>query len=190
MARFHSLEVKVTQLQQEVIEKCAPPQLDYSVLPPPMDFHAFTPTASLQHLPSESASEGLTSYLPEAETSRILSPLQDITSRSNVVDTVGGDFNVPSEDVTAALQACRSRRNLAARLAGKIFSPWERSGSNCRGVLGKTALDGQKVKAIYSVCMQHFPLQRLETKTAADKEMRNAIDEVCQRTKIPATENA
>ncbi len=78
---------------------------------------------------------------------------------------------------------CKSRRNLAARLAAKIFSVQERQGSNCRGVLGKTPLDVCRVKAIYSVCMQNFPLQRLETQMLADKEMRNAIDELCRKTK-------
>lgn len=65
------------------------------------------------------------------------------------------------------------------RLAGMIFTPYERSRSNCRGVLGNTALDVYKVKAIYAACMQHFPLQHLETQLMADIEMRTAIDERC-----------
>ena len=43
--------------------------------------------------------------------------------------------------------------------------------------------DAYCVKAIYCVCMQYFPLQRLETQFLADKEMRTAIDETCRKTK-------
>ena len=96
------------------------------------------------------------------------------------------DYCIQAEDISFALTACRSRRNLAARLAAKVFSPQQRLGSNCRGVLGKKALNGAKVKAIFNACMQHFPLQRLESASSSEKEMRNAIDEVCRKTKFPA----
>ena len=88
--------------------------------------------------------------------------LQDISWRSNVAATPG-EFVIPPEDVAVAAQSCRSRRNLAARLATAIFPPHERAGSNCCGVLGKTALNGLKVKAIYTTSLQHFPLQRRKT---------------------------
>ena len=86
--------------------------------------------------------------------------LQDISWRSNVAATPG-EFVIPQEDVAVAAQSCRSRRNLAARLATAIFPPHERAGSNCRGVLGKTALNGLKVKAIYTTSLQHFRLSDL-----------------------------
>ena len=54
-----------------------------------------------------------------------------------------------------------------------------RAGSNCHGKQGKTVLDREKLKA----CMHYFPLQHLETQIMADKEMRNAVDEVCRKTK-------
>ena len=54
---------------------------------------------------------------------------------------------------------------------------------NCHGMQGKAALDGEKLKAIFATYMHHFQLQRLETKIMADKEMRNAVDEVCTKTK-------
>ena len=104
-------------------------------------------------------------------------PLSDITNETGLC--------IPVEDISSALQACRSRRNLAARLTAKMFSPQQRFGSNCRGVLGKKALNGPKVKAIYDACMQHFPLQRLESASASEKEMRNSKDEVCRKTKPP-----
>ena len=47
----------------------------------------------------------------------------------------------------------------------------------------ETALNREKLKAIFATCMKHFPLQRLETQLMADKEMRNAVDEVCRKTK-------
>ena len=62
------------QLQREVVEKCAPPPLDYSVFPPPMDYSAFTLTAPLRTLPSESATQS-TPYLPETD-----NPLPSSTS--------------------------------------------------------------------------------------------------------------
>ena len=113
--------------------------------------------------------------------------LQDISWRSNVAATPG-EFVIPQEDVAVAAQSCRSRRNLAARLATAIFPSHEKAGSNCCGVLGKTALNGLKVKAIYTTSLQHFPLQRLETRTMAEKDMRNAIDKVCRKTKTVAVQ--
>ena len=94
---------------------------------------------------------------------------------------------MPADVVATAVFGCRSRRNLAARLAAKVFTVRERQASNCHGVMGKTPLDIFRVKAIYAVSMHHFPLQRLEMKVIADKEMRTAIDEVCRKTKrLPA----
>lgn len=76
-----------------------------------------------------------------------------------------GDYFVvpPPNAVNSALQACRSRRNLAARLAAKIFAVPERSGRNCRCVVGKKAVDIFKVKAIYDACMQQFPCRVLRS---------------------------
>ena len=90
---------------------------------------------------------------------------------------------MPPDVVSSVILECKSRRNMAARLAGKLFNVHERCRSNCRGVLGKTALDVHRVKAIFSTCMQHFSLQHLETQVLADKEMRTAIDELCRKTK-------
>ena len=64
-----------------------------------------------------------------------------------------------------------------------MYTLRERAGSNCSGKQGKSALDGEKLKAIFATCMHHFPLQRLETQLMADKKMRNAVDEVCRKTK-------
>ena len=111
--------------------------------------------------------------------------LRDVSSLANIIPTGTQEgYAVPPDIVGVVLIGCKSRRNLAARLASRIFSANERCGSNCRGVLGKTPLDVNRVKAIYSICMQHFPLQHLETQLAADKEMRTTIDELCQKTKI------
>lgn len=112
--------------------------------------------ASLLPLPSETATQGST---PPCDSRMLSLVLQDISFRCNVIAFKGGNFNVPAEVVSAVLQACRSRTNLAARLAVKVFSAQERSNSNCQGGLGKTALDGQKLKGIYSVCMWNFPLK-------------------------------
>ena len=61
-------------------------------------------------------------------------PLQDISNRN-----VGsGELVIAQEDVVQCLAACKSRRNLAARLANKLFTTEEKFGSNCRGACGKT----------------------------------------------------
>ena len=46
-----------------------------------------------------------------------------------------------------------------------------------------------KVAAIFSAAMKYFPLQRLETGTMAEKEMRNAVDECCSKIKPPVPQN-
>ena len=121
-------------------------------------------------------------FQPELSTpsSQIPTPLRDISN---------GVGYVSHGDVLQCLNACRSRRNFASRLALKAFTPTERAGSNCRGACGKKALNCFKVKAIYQLCVQHFPLDRLETSSGAEKEMRNAIDEACRKTKTTETEN-
>ena len=74
--------------------------------------------------------------------------LQDASSLANVISAVVGGYNIAGDIVNLVLQGCRFRRNLAARLAEKMYTLRERAGSNCRGKQGKTALDGEKLKAI------------------------------------------
>ena len=168
LCRLDALEGKVTELKKEV-EKCAPPAegtLVQNPMPMPIPMPYF----------EGSPSEFFGSPPP---------PLQDRTN----CDFGGTDSIIPQEDLRAALNACRSRRSLAARLALRLFTPQERAGSNCRGVLGKRLLHRAKVAAIFSTSMKYFPLQRLETSTMAEKEMRNAVDECCRKTKLPVPQN-
>ena len=117
--------------------------------------------------------------------------LVDLSNRSVGGGAVASEHAIAQEDVDRCLAACRSRRNLAARLANRIFSTEEKAKSNCRGLCGKKALNCLKVKAILSTCITHYPLDWLETGATAEKEMRNAIDKVCRKTKAaPGTENA
>ena len=113
----------------------------------------------------------------------VSSPLQELNYSNNVQE-----YCVPDEILYTALSACKSRRNLASRLATKIFTIEERVRSNSRGLCGKKALNSIKLNAIHKVCIKNFPLERLETKTMAEKDMRNAIDEACRKTK-PITES-
>ena len=111
-------------------------------------------------------------------TPRMQSPaLQDISNRS----VGGGEFLIAQEDEVQFLAACKSRRNLAARLANKLFTTEEKFGSNCRGACGKTALNYLKVQAIFATCFKHYSLDRLKTGTTAERELHNAIDEVCRK---------
>ena len=62
----------------------------------------------------------------------MLSPaLQDISNRS----VGGGEFLIAQKDMVQCLAAYKSRRNLAAWLANKLFTMEEKFGSNCRDTL-------------------------------------------------------
>ena len=98
-------------------------------------------------------------------------------------------YSIPPALVVSCLHGCKSRRNLAGRLAAQIFPAEERKLSNVRSALGKKRLDPLKVNAIFTVCLQKFPLDRLETRLLVGKDMRNAVDETCRKTKIPGCEN-
>ena len=146
--RVNCLEEKVTLLKQDMT-KSAPLPVE-PVFPHPA---AYLPP----YLPgAQMTTPGSAPPLPNSESPQMfsLTALQDI---SNAV----GSVHVQRDILDAAIQCCRSRRNLAARLAGRVFSFRERAGSNCQGVLGKTALNSQRVRN-YSIWMQHLPLQRLE----------------------------
>ena len=83
----------------------------------------------------------------------------------------------------------RTTFNRAARLACKLFFPDERWAKNVRGVCGKKTLNSLKVQAIFQTSLCHFLLEHLETKTVAEKDLRNAVDVVCRKTKtVAATE--
>ena len=47
---------------------------------------------------------------------------------------------------------CRSRKNVAGKLALAIFTLDERKTSNCHGVRGKKKLDPSRLKAIKQAC--------------------------------------
>ena len=110
--------------------------------------------------------------------------LQDTSSQANIISPFVRGYHIAGDIVNLVLHGYRSRRNLAARLAAKMYTLCERASSNCRGKQGKAALDGEKLKASFATCMHHFPLQHLESQIMADKEMCNAVDEVCRKIKM------
>ena len=112
-------------------------------------------------------------------------PLQEINLDSSVNLE---DFSIPREHIISGLNGCRSRRNLMSRLTTRIFTAEERLSSNSRGLCGKRALNSIKLDAIHRVCLKHFPLDRLEQESHVQRDMRNAIDEACRKTK-PESEN-
>ena len=61
------------------------------------------------------------------------SALLDISKRSGGTSE---SYTIAHEDVDQCLTTCRSRRNLAACLAKKLFSEQEKVTSNSRGVCG------------------------------------------------------
>ena len=64
----------------------------------------------------------------------VSSPLQELNYCSNVQE-----YSVPDDILYTSLSACKSRRNLASRLATKIFTIEERVRSNSRGM--RNAID-------------------------------------------------
>ena len=90
------------------------------------------------------------------------SPLQELSLRDNIQRESA--YNIPDGILYNCLSSCKSRKNLAARLAAKVFTIEERTTSNSRVLCGKNALDGVKLKAIHDLCIKQFPLERLETK--------------------------
>ena len=118
-------------------------------------------------------------------------PFEERTNFVSPLNQSGGEdtYSIPPTLVASCLHGCKSRRNLAGRLAAQIFPAEERKLSNVKGALGKKRLDPLKANAIFTVCLQKFPLDRLETRLLAEKDMRNAVDETCRKTKIPGCEN-
>ena len=172
ICKFELIVARLDQLQSDVDE------LKHTRVFTPVD----TTTTNLPEPPPPM--NYLPEPLPPKETDfwQMQTPLLDISNRS--VGSVTQEYAVTREDVDMCLLSCRSWRNLAARLAKKIFFIQERATSNCREVCGKKALDQSRVKAIHATCMKHYPLERLEMAITAEKDMRNAIDEVCRKTKI------
>ena len=190
---FDSLEAKIAALQhvatqsspQPAREFCVPPLPSY-IPEMPMTGFATEPATPLAELPMYHWQESSAFKSPT-----IPLQLQDISNSYLNVSSVGGtaSYHIPVEDIAFALNACRSRRNLAGHSVVEIFTKRERAMSNCRGKLGKTVLNSLKVKAIYSTCMKCYPLQRLENTAMTDREMRNAIDEICRKSRAVEAEN-
>ena len=60
-----------------------------------------------------------------------------------------------------------SRQNFATNLMCKLFPKAERENSNVNGVLGKSALDKDKIEYIRSVTFKMYPLEQKETEESA-----------------------
>ena len=124
---------------------------------------------------------------PEAE-SMILREIENLPSSApGVLRDIGnlpnqdGKFIISQSIINRAMSGCRSRRNLAGRLTQILFTEEEKVASNVRGVGRKQPLNELKVDSIREVCYQQFPLDRTEPNINADKDVRNAMDEVCRK---------
>ena len=175
---FHAIESRLTQMQADIDEL-------KSAHPPSASSQEESLSEVEVRLPASTPVPVLSSTMVQQTPARrsstsAPSALTDATNRSSSV----GDYCIAQEDVEYCIATCKSRRNLAARLAMRIFSLQERFGSNCRGVGGKRALNVFKTRAIFNTGLQHYPLQGLETNFSAEREMRNAVDEVCRKTRL------
>ncbi len=65
---------------------------------------------------------------------------------------------IAQEDVAHCLKACKSRQNLAGRLASRLFSAQDRVVSNCRGVCEKTPSTISKCKHYTPAALPTTPL--------------------------------
>lgn len=116
-------------------------------------------------------------------------PVSISTTPCKMSVNIQADFVIETNMVLTALQGCLSWRNLAARRAVRTFTPEERIVSNCWGVCGKQALNTTRLDAIMRMCLKYFPLDCLEKEVNAFKDMRNAVDEACRKTKLNDSEN-
>ena len=119
---------------------------------------------------------------PDSSDMQMMAVLQDIFFRTNITSPLIRCYVIPNEVLTLALQSCRMRRNLAARLAVKIYTLRERTGSNCRGKRE------DRIRPREAESYLHFLYAALSTVNVrdtakVDKEMRNAVDEVCWKSK-------
>ena len=105
------------------------------------------------------------------------------TGLSGSVSSEGQKVSVAHTILRQCMNGCKSRRNLAGRLTQTLFTENEKRISNVRGVAGKVALDVWKVEAIQEACYQQFPADRTESKIATDRELRNAMDEICRKSR-------
>ena len=115
----------MTALQKDVRERCVPQFNDH---------HPSSNPAPVTPGPAPH---------PDNAGAQMMFPavLQDASSWTNITSPAVGGFLMAGDVVNLALQSCRPRRNLVARLAAKLYTLRERAGSNCRGKEGKTALD-------------------------------------------------
>ena len=79
------------------------------------------------------------------------------------------DFSIPREHIISALNGCCSQGNLVSRLTTRVFTTEERLSSNSRGLCGKRSLNSIKLDAVHGVCLKHFPLDRMEQESHAQR---------------------
>lgn len=106
--------------------------------------------------------------------------LSETPSRFNVRSSPSETYEIPLSTVKDTAQGCRSRRNLAGRLANALFTSEEKRTSNCRGI-NKDKLDFRRVSAIRRACVIEFPAKQNENERMIEKEIREGIDEMCRR---------
>ena len=92
-------------------------------------------------------------------------------------------FQVTPAVLKTSMLGCRSRKNLAGRLAAKIFSEEEMLSSNFRGVCNKKLLDECKTDAIRRACFVEFPFRAHENEYIVERDIREGVDEMGRRLK-------
>ena len=93
-------------------------------------------------------------------------PVPSIPSRRlSLTPTTDEIYTVPESVLRELLLGCRSRRNLAGRLADRLFTTEEKCTSNYRGVLKKQKLNPKKTDAIRRACIANYPPHQHETAT-------------------------
>ena len=104
-----------------------------------------------------------------------------LTSPPSTINTSAGEFfDIPEQIIKEVTEGCHSHRNLAGRLATRLFTLEEMKTSNYRGVK-KNTLDKSKTAAIRRCCISKFPPYQHESEAIVDMDIREGVDEMCRR---------
>ena len=117
-------------------------------------------------------------------TTPVMTRYPPVTPLSNGKENVQ-PFLIDQSILKKCMINCRSRKNLAGRLALSLFTKEERITSNCRGVRGKKPLDPARLKAIKIACITEYRPKSTDNRALIMKEIRISVDEACRRVAVP-----
>ena len=102
-----------------------------------------------------------------------------------VATTPTPPYQLTPQIIRSTVSGCRSHKNLAGRLAARIFTEDELLESNFRGVCNKKKLDeiNTNINAIRKACLTEYPIQSHENSYIVERDIREGADEMGRRMK-------